>query len=50
MGKLVILTNCINGLRSFRIELVERLISEGFEVVISGPDIQNSKAFIIRNR
>lgn len=37
MNKVLILTNSINGLYSFRRELIEELINEKFEVYISSP-------------
>lgn len=37
MSKILILTNSIGGLYNFRYELVERLIEEGYEVIISSP-------------
>src|SRR5690625_3603931 len=37
MEKILILTNSINGLYNFRRELVDRLIQDGFEVIISAP-------------
>ena len=43
MKKLLILTNSINGLYSFRRELVETLIKKGYEVTISSPkDVKSS--------
>jgi len=41
MARILILTNTIRGLYNFRYELLERLISEGFEVYFSVPENKN---------
>lgn len=43
--RILILTNSLDGLRSFRIELVENLLSEGFDVYISAPNSPLSDFF-----
>lgn len=37
MRRVLILTNSINGLYNFRIELIKKLLDSGFEVIISSP-------------
>lgn len=44
--RILILTNSLSGLHSFRRELVERLCAEGFEVYISANDDPISEFFI----
>lgn len=38
MKKVIVLTNSINGLYNFRRELIEHLIGQGFNVIISSPN------------
>jgi glycosyltransferase involved in cell wall biosynthesis len=45
MQKILVLTNSINGLYSFRRELVERLIKDNYEVTISAPEGTKSSYF-----
>lgn len=45
MKRILILTNSINGLYSFRRELVEELIKEGYEIFISSPKNNKSEYF-----
>jgi glycosyltransferase involved in cell wall biosynthesis len=45
MKKVLVLTNSINGLYSFRRELVEKLIIENYEVIISSPEDTKSSYF-----
>ena len=42
--KILILTNSIGGLHSFRKEVVKAIVDAGYEVVISVPDADNAKA------
>ena len=42
--KILILTNSIGGLHSFRKEVVKAIVDAGYEVVISVPDADNPKA------
>src|SRR5690554_3513371 len=46
MMKILILTNSINGLYSFRKELVEELLKEGYEVIISAPFEKSADRFL----
>jgi hypothetical protein len=45
--RILVLTNSINGLYSFRRELIERLINDNFEVTISSPE--GTKSFYFNN-
>lgn len=47
MKKVLILTNSINGLYSFRRELIEMLIKDSYEVTISSPE--DTKSFYFNN-
>ena len=46
MKKILILTNSINGLYSFRRELVEELIHQHYKVMISAPAGSRSSYFV----
>lgn len=45
MKKVLILTNSLNGLYSFRRELIEALVNDGYEVIISSPGSLKSSYF-----
>ncbi|NLL02483.1 MAG: glycosyltransferase family 4 protein [Mollicutes bacterium] len=46
MKKVLIIINSLGGLYSFRRELIERLIREGFSIVISAPNNERARFFI----